>query len=231
MKNSLNICALIPAYNEEATIGDIIRETKKYVSNIYVVDNCSTDNTPEIAASCGAEVIDCHQKKGYGIAQYTGQQFIIEKGFDYILQLDADGQHDPSYIPLLLQAMETGNCDIVVGSRFLSRDKRSSLSTTRYAGIKFFSRLVSLLGGTRITDVTSGFKIYRVSCLKKLHRPCDSHPAVEQMLEIARKGFNICEVPINMPVRTTGKSHLNLSRFMLYPFLATWLIFKTLFIK
>ncbi len=226
MTGNINICAVIPACNEEATIGEIVRETKKYIRHVYVVDNGSTDKTREIAESCGATIIACHLKKGYGITQYTGQQFALERGFDYILQLDADGQHDPDYIPLLLETMKTSDCDIVLGSRFLDRHRKSNLSATRYAGIKFFSRLVSIIGRANISDVTSGYKVYKASCLKQLSKPCEKHPAIEQMLEIARRGMKIKEIPIEMPERINGKSHLSLTRFAVYPFRALWLIVK-----
>ena len=229
MEKINKICAIIPAHNEADTIADIIKETKHFIDAVFVVDNCSTDDTAVIARSCGARIIECPHKKGYGIAQYTGQQYAIEQGFNYILQLDADGQHDPAYIPELLMAMQTFDCDIVLGSRFITRN--STINPVRNAGINFFSHAVSILGRTSITDVTSGYKIYKVSSLRKLSKPCDSHPAVEQMLEIAKKGMTIKEIPIIMPERKNGKTHLSPVRFALYPLRACWLIIKTLLFK
>lgn len=225
----MNICAVIPAYNEEPTIANIIKETKKYIDAIFVVNNGSTDNTAQVARDSGAIVIDYVAHKGYGASQYAGQQYALQNGFDYILQLDADGQHDPFYIPKLIDTMQNYDCDIVLGSRFITNGTK--INPVRYIGINFFSIAVSILGRTRITDVTSGFKIYKASSLKKLSKPCNTHPAVEQMMEMAKKGMTIKEVPIIMPNRTAGKSHLSVIKFALYPFRALWLIIKVLLFK
>lgn len=226
----MKVCAVIPAYNEAATIGRIIRETREYVDTVFVVDNGSTDKTADIARRSGAQVIDYSAKRGYGAAQYAGQQAAIQNGCDYILQLDADGQHDPIYIPKLLELAQSGNYDIVLGSRLLT-DSYKNLGFVRKIGIIFFSKVVSILGHTRITDVTSGFKVYKASSLKKLSKPSDINPAVEQMLEIAKKGMSIKEVPIEMPVRNTGESHLSLARFALYPLRAAWLTLKVMLFR
>ena len=95
----MKVCAVIPAYNEAETLGKIIQETKQYVDTVFVVDNGSTDDTADIARENGAEVIHCAAKRGYGAAQYAGHIAAMQNGFDYILQLDADGQHDPDEIP------------------------------------------------------------------------------------------------------------------------------------
>ena len=226
----MKVCAVIPAYNEAVTIGEVIEGAKKHIDTIFVVNNGSSDNTAEIARECGAHVIDYFARRGYGAAQYVGQQFALKSGFDYILQLDADGQHDPIYIPVLLNMMRDGDYDIVLGSRFLGNNDRD-LSYGREIGIKFFSRLVTFLGGSKITDVTSGFKVYKASSLKKLTKPCDTHPAVEQMLEIAKRGMSIKEVPVKMPPRNSGESQFNLIKFAFYPVRTIWLLMKCLFLK
>lgn len=226
----MKVCAVIPAYNEEATIGPIVRETKKYIGAVFVINNGSTDNTAQIARESGANVIDYDAKRGYGAAQYAGQQFAINEGYEYILQLDADGQHNPLYIPKLLETMQSDDYDIVLGSRFLTSSYKN-LSFMRKAGIVFFSKTISLLGHTQVTDVTSGFKIYKASSLHKLSKPSDINPAIEQMMEIAKKGLRIKEIPIEMPTRNAGSSHLSPVRFSLYPFRATWHILKVLLLK
>jgi glycosyltransferase involved in cell wall biosynthesis len=223
----MKVCAVIPAYNEAATIGEVIRETKKYIATIFVVDNGSTDNTAEIARDRGAQVIDCSAKRGYGAAQYAGQQVAMQNGFDYILQVDADGQHDPIYIPKLLEAAQGGNYDIVLGSRFLG-DSYKNLSLVRKIGIVFYSKVVSFLGRAKITDVTSGFKVYKASSLRRLNKPSDVNPAVEQMLEIAKRGMTIKEIAVEMPARSAGESDFNSTKFALYPFKAIWLILKVM---
>jgi len=221
----MRVCAVIPAYNEAATIGRIIQETKKYVDTVFVVDNGSIDDTGELARKNGAEVIPYTEKRGYGAAQYVGHIGAMKNGFDYVLQLDADGQHNPKYIPKLLEAMQNGDYDIVLGSRFLT-DSYKNLALVRRIGIMFFSKVVSFLGHAQITDVTSGFKVYKVSSLRRLSKPSDRFPAVEQMLEMAKKGMQIREVPVEMSVRSTGSSHLDFIRFALYPFWMIWAVLK-----
>lgn len=226
----MKICAVIPACNESDTIGMVIQETKKCVDTVFVVDNGSTDNTAEVARENGAEVIRHAVSQGYGAAQRAGHVAAMQNGFDYILQLDADGQHNPKYIPKLLETMQNSDYDIVIGSRFLS-DGDKSLSFVRKIGIIFFSRVVSFLGHVRITDVTSGFKVYKVSSLMKLSKSSDTHPALGQMMEIAKRGMKIAEVPVEMPDRNTGKSHLNPIKFALYPFRGIWAILKIKFFR
>ena len=104
----MKVCAVIPAYNEETTVGNIVQNTKKYIDAVFVVNNGSSDNTARIARENGAIVIDHFAKRGYGAAQYAGQQYAIKQGYEYILQLDSDGQHDPADIPKLLETMESG---------------------------------------------------------------------------------------------------------------------------
>ncbi len=226
----MKICALIPACNEAATIGEIVRRTKGHVQDVFVIDNGSNDETAEVARQNGARIIPHTNKKGYGAAQYAGHMFAIQNDYEYILQLDADGQHDPKYIRLLCDTMQNGDYDIVLGSRFLI-DGGNNLSPVRKIGIIFFSRVVSFLGRTTITDVTSGFKIYKVSSLKLLSKPSDINPAVEQMMEMAKKGMKIVEVPIEMPSRLNGKSHLNTIRFAIYPFRGLWAIIKVMILR
>ena len=102
----MKVCAVIPAYNEAATIGEIIQETKKYVDKVFIVDDASVDNTAEVATENGAEVIRHNINRGIGAAQRTGYTVAMSDGFDYIVQLDADGQHDPRYIPTLLETAQ-----------------------------------------------------------------------------------------------------------------------------
>jgi len=226
----VKICAVIPAYNEEETVGLIIKTTKKYIDDVFVINNGSTDRTASVASKHGAIVINYDTKHGYGAAQYAGQQHAIAQGYDYILQLDADGQHDPNYIPQFLKLVHEDDFDIIIGSRFLSTQRIYGMAM-RKIGIIFFSAVVSILGETRLTDITSGFKVYRSSSLARLSKPSDINPAVEQMMEMNKKGMKIKEIPIVMPKRITGNSHLAGFRFSFYPIRATWHIIKVLLFK
>jgi len=226
-QKAIKVCAVIPAHNEAKTIGNIIQETKKYVETIIVVDDGSADDTAKIAAENGAQVIYHPANKGYGAAQRTGHHAAIQNGFEYILQLDADGQHDPKYIPELLKEGLTGDYDLVLGSRFLNGSYKD-YPLVRKIGITFFTKVVNILGRAQLTDVTSGFKVYKVSGLKKLSRASDKHPAVEQMLEMARRRMRIKEISIEMPLRTNGESHLNFKRYALYPLRMIFSVIKVM---
>ena len=206
--------AVVPAYNESNTIGPIIDETVAYVDKVVVVDDGSSDDTTAIAKDHGATVIPHAINTGVGGAVRTGYLYAIRNGYDFIVQIDADGQHDPAYIPELLDAAEEH--DMVIGSRYLN-DSYKGYSLVRNAGIQFFTAAVNLLGRTDITDVTSGFRVYRVDRLAEILHHSDKHWAVEQTLGAAREGLRTCEVSVEMPTRDEGESQFTLDTFALYP--------------
>lgn len=211
----LNVCAIIPAYNESKTIADVIRRTRLYVPKIFVIDDCSTDDTGEISRRCGAEVIRHAVNGGPGAALRSGLQAARDAGYDFVVQVDADGQHDPKYIPEMLERGR--DCDMVIASRFLNGSYRQ-YPFVRRLGVTFFSMAVRAATGQSITDVTSGFRLYRVDSVGRLTDLPDRHWAVAQTMEAAKKGLRIREISAEMPVRKEGKSQFSLVRYALYPF-------------
>lgn len=141
--------------------------------------------------------------------------------------MDADGQHDPQYIPKFFEVIKDNDYDLVIGSRWKNKS-HTDFSLVRRFGINFFSKLANFLTGSDYTDITSGYKLYKVDMLEKLGRANDKHPAVEQMIEISRKGFKVKEVSIEMPEREEGESHLNPKTFLLYPFRAFKALIKVI---
>jgi glycosyltransferase involved in cell wall biosynthesis len=206
--------AVIPAYNEAETIGPVIDGTSEYVDEVVVVDDGSSDGTAGIAREHGARVLEHAFNTGVGGAVRTGYEFAIRNDYDFVVQVDADGQHDPAEIPRLLEVAE--ECDMVIGSRYLNGSYRD-FSLVRRLGIQFFTGVVNLLGRAEITDVTSGFRVYRVAALADILHRSDSHWAVEQTLEAAKRGQRIEEVSIEMPPREAGDSQFTLDTFVLYP--------------
>jgi len=206
--------AVIPAYNESETIGTVIDGTNDYVEEVVVVDDGSEDATVQIAREHGATVLEHAFNTGVGGAVRTGYRYAIEEDFDFVVQVDADGQHDPAEIPRLLEAAR--DQDMVIGSRYLN-ESYQEYSPVRKLGIQFFTAMVNTLGGVEITDVTSGFRVYRVSALKSILHHSDKHWAVEQTLEAARRDFDITEVSTEIPTRTDGDSQFTLETFVLYP--------------
>ncbi|WP_302081276.1 glycosyltransferase family 2 protein [Salinibaculum rarum] len=206
--------AVIPAYHEASTIGPVIDGTSKYVDEIVVVDDGSTDGTAAVAREHGATVIEHVFNTGVGGAVRTGYRYAIRNDFDFVVQIDADGQHDPTLIPQLLDEAE--DHDMVIGSRYLN-ESIEDYPLIRRLGISFFTGVVNTLGGVNITDVTSGFRVYRVSALADILHRADSHWAVEQTLEAAQSGHRITEVSIEMPTREEGESQFSIETLALYP--------------
>jgi glycosyltransferase involved in cell wall biosynthesis len=220
--------AVIPAYNEAGTIGPVIDDTAEYVDRVVVVDDGSSDDTAAIARDRGAVVVEHVFNTGVGGAVRTGYQYAIRHDYDWVVQVDADGQHDPAKIPELLEL--AGDYDMVIASRYLN-ESYQDYSATRNAGIQFFTRLVNALGDIEITDVTSGFRVYRVSMLADILHRSDKHWAIEQTLEAAKGGYRITEVSTEMPTREEGESQFTLDTFALYPLRMTDTILRVLLFR
>lgn len=220
--------AVVPAYQERATVGEVIDGTGEYVDEVVVVDDGSTDRTAAIAREHGATVLEHAFNTGVGGAVRTGYRYAIAGDFDVVVQVDADGQHDPAQIPQLLEA--AADADMVIGSRYLNESYRE-YSFLRHAGITFFTWLVNRLGGIEITDVTSGFRVYRVSALASILHQSDKHWAVEQTLEAARRDLDIVEVSAEIPTRSDGTSQFGLETFLLYPLRMTDVALRVLLFR
>lgn len=210
----MDAVAVIPAYNEVETIGRVIDKTCHHVGNVVVVDDASSDGTAAVARDHGASVIEHTINTGVGGALRTGYRYAIREDYEYVIQVDGDGQHDPSYIPDLLDAATEH--DMVIGSRYLN-ESYERYPWIRRLGIRFFTSLINRLGGIEITDVTSGYRVYRVAALEQIVHRTDTHWAIEQTLDAAKQNFRIKEVSAEMPIRETGQSHLTPDLLFVYP--------------
>jgi len=210
----VNVVAVVPAYNEADTIGDVVASTREHVDEVVVVDDGSSDDTAAIARDHGATVVTHVVNTGVGGAVRTGYRYAIRNDYDFVAQVDGDGQHDPGYLPEMLAVAE--DYDMVIGSRYLNESIRD-YSFVRRAGITFFTWVVNVLGGIDITDVTSGFRVYRVSMLEEILHRSDKHWAVEQTLQAAEKGYRIYELSVEMPTREEGASQFDVETFVMYP--------------
>ena len=219
-------CAIIPAYNEAATIGSVILRTRQYIGAVFVVDDCSTDDTAEIARLAGARVISHSKNGGPGVTLQSGYEAAIASGFKYVVQIDGDGQHNPDYIPQMFEAIN--GCSMVIGSRFLNKSHHD-YPFIRRLGITFFSRVVNLLTHARVTDVTSGYRLISVDALTELNRIQSRHWAIAQTIEMSKKGFQMKEISVEMPVRGNGKSQFSGVVYGLYPIRMIPVIFKAYF--
>jgi glycosyltransferase involved in cell wall biosynthesis len=191
----MKIVALIPAYNEEKTIQEIVRNTKKFVSEVIVVDDNSNDRTKDLAIDEGADVIPHKKNKGYGSAIITGIKRALYKNADIIVLLDADAQHKPNEISSMVKPILERRGDLVIGSRFLNNVK---IPMYRKFGIKFITILMNLLTGVKITDAQSGFRAFSSKVLREISlKEHGMGISVETIFKVKEKNFKIVEVPIS----------------------------------
>jgi glycosyltransferase involved in cell wall biosynthesis len=213
------LVAVVPAWNEAGAIGAVVDDVKAVDPGIavVVVDDASTDSTAEVAESRGAVVLRLPFNVGIGGAVQTGFRFALDEGYELAVRLDGDGQHDASEIPKILAPVLSGEADLVIGSRFVDGSGGYRPPLARRLGIRVFARLVSLLGGQRVTDTTSGFVALdrRGIELFAEEYPHD-YPEVEATLVALRSGLRLAQVQVEMRERTTGSSSITFVRSLYY---------------
>jgi glycosyltransferase involved in cell wall biosynthesis len=211
--------ALIPAYNEAATVGAVVRSVhdKAPFCDTLVVNDGSTDDTAGRARAAGSDVLELPFNLGIGGAVQAGFVYANENGYDCMAQVDGDGQHDPSELARLVAAMEEDRrLDLVCGSRFLTGgDYRAPIS--RRTGIRIFAVLLSRISGQRITDPTSGFRLYNRRAISLFARdyPHD-YPEVEAILMVHFHQLAMKEVPVRMFQRGGGVSSISSGKSLYY---------------
>lgn len=159
----MRICALIPAYNEAAHIAQVVEGARRHVDAVVVIDDGSTDSTSEKATEAGALCLHTAKNSGKGVALLTGLAHAQAGGFTHAVTIDGDGQHAPDDIPLLIEAAQRTNGDLVIGARAFDRDK---VPMARYYSNTVGSRWASALAGQRILDSQSGFRLFRLEKLR-----------------------------------------------------------------
>lgn len=199
---------VIPAYNEEETIADVLKRIPSELSGykiepLIVVDG-STDNTDKIVEKMGYRYVKHVINLGQGDALRTGFEIALKNGADIIVTMDADGQHLPEELERVIKPIINGEADFVIGSRFLGKFEKES--NIRYIGIKFFTWLINLLTGIKITDCTSGYRAFSAEALKKLELREDRFNAPELIIDAAKKGLRIKEVPVTIVRRKGGQT-------------------------
>lgn len=199
------LLVIVPALNEEGAVAGVVTDARRALAaDVVVVDDGSTDDTGLVAKASGAVVLRHPFNLGVGAAVRTGLRYAVENGYDIVLQLDGDGQHDTDDACLLISRLERGDVDIVVGSRF---EHGYACSKTRRGVMRLLSSIVSRRLGTAITDTTSGFRAFGSRAIGYFARVYPSDylsDTVEALLLAADAGLKVTEVPIRMRRRATG---------------------------
>jgi glycosyltransferase involved in cell wall biosynthesis len=212
------ICILIPAYNAQETLGSVLKKIEPLKMDTIVVNDGSSDETKRVASENGAQLLEHPLNLGKGAALRTGFQYILQKGYQVVITLDADGQHDPSEIPSLLKIFQSVNPDILIASRAAEFGKMTFLR-------RFWNRLgvkaVARLCHSDITDSQSGFRLIRTEVLKAVDLSTSRFETeLELLIKACKKGFGVLSVPIKtQKVDGTGSSHFR-------PVIDTWLVCK-----
>jgi len=201
---------IIRARNEAETIGAVIRELKqKDPSDILVINDASVDETEEHVRRSGVPIVTLPINLGIGGAVQTGFRYSVENRYDLAVQVDGDGQHDPSYIEDLVRPILEDRADVVIGSRFLRKGGFRS-SFHRRMGIRGLQALGRCLTGQTITDSTSGFRAYNSRAVAFLADNCAvDFPEPEAIIAMLKRGFRILEVPVVMRSRKAGTSSIS----------------------
>jgi glycosyltransferase involved in cell wall biosynthesis len=191
------VVVAMPAYNEEKYVASTVLKCRKHFKEVYVIDDQSKDLTGEMARRAGAKVIRHRQNQGYGGALRTAFLLGKEQDVDCLVILDSDGQHDPNEIPRLVEPILKGKADLVIGSRFKSREGRSTIPRYRILGIQAITQVFNLGTNLSLTDSQSGFRAYSKNALKHIKVTSDRMDASMEILFDAKDHkFKIIEVPI-----------------------------------
>ena len=223
--------AIVPAYNEEATIAEVVSEVLDFDPSfqVLVVDDGSSDATAACAEAAGARVLRLPLNLGIGGAVQAGYMYAQDHGFEVAVQVDGDGQHDARELGRLLEPVLAGRADLAIGTRFSGlRAYRAPLA--RRVGISLFATLVSLRVRQRMTDTTSGFRAVNQRGIRlfAVDYPHD-YPEVESVVTAARGNLRVCEVPVSMRPRAAGRSSITALRSFYYVIKVLLALFVGLF--
>ncbi len=211
VRQSPFITALIPAYNEGGSIGNVVRKVGDQVDKVVVINDFSSDETQLIAQYLGATVLNHSRNMGVGAAMQTGINYSKATKPDIVVTLDGDGQHKPEDIPRIIQPILSGDADLVLGSRFLKGTP--DMPVIKFLGNKFFAYLIRFLTGIKLTDTQTGFRALNLKALADLDLKANYTYVQEMIIDLYSKGFRIVEVPIAVLPRKYGSSKVALNIF------------------
>jgi len=213
-----SLLILVPAFNEEEAVGRVVHEVREVVPDvpILVVDDCSWDGTAAVGRAAGADVMTLPHHLGLGGAVQAGYRLAFELGYQYVIRVDGDGQHDPAGLPDILAALKTSGCEMVIGSRFLG-GRSYPTGLVRGLGIRIFRLVLRPILGQRVWDPTSGFVGVTRAALEVFSRSFPlEYPEIEALVVLQRRAFRFREVPCRFRPRLAGRSTITALKSMYY---------------
>jgi hypothetical protein len=218
----MKVLIVVPAFNEENNLPGLLGELRQVCGayDVIVVDDASTDQTARVARSCGASVLCLPANLGIGGAVQLGFKYAVRNGYDAVVQVDGDGQHNPVFIENVLEPIKTGSADCVVGSRYTKEafDRDYHTPLLRRFGMIFSTGLLYLATGVMVTDTTSGLRALNARAVGYFAKeyPVD-HPEAEALLMLIKNGYRLTEIPVKMRSRGSGKSLFTFFKAAIYP--------------
>jgi glycosyltransferase involved in cell wall biosynthesis len=212
------LLVIVPALNEEGAIGGVVRDIHQHVPGVpvLVIDDCSADSTIARAREAGAEVLPIPHHLGVGGCVQAGYKLAWELGYQYVIRVDGDGQHDARDIPRIFGTLKSTGCDMVIGSRF-AEDNGSRTGVVRSLGIRFFRLVLRPVLGKTVHDPTSGFVGVNRRALEVFRQSFPlEYPEIEALVVLQRRRFRFEEVPCHMRPRTTGRSSITALKSLYY---------------
>lgn len=209
---------IIPAFNESSNIERTIAMIKKDSPDFdyVIINDCSTDNTLEICRRNSFNVIDLPINLGIGGAVQTGYLYAKEYGYDMAVQVDGDGQHNPSFLNRMVEVLEDTQSNMVVGSRFIENEGFQS-SFVRRVGIRYFMFLIRALTGQKITDATSGLRLVDKKLIERFASAYpEDYPEPEVIVDVLTHGYTVKEIPVVMNERLGGESSISMKKSIYY---------------
>ena len=209
---------IIPAFNEEGNLEKTVKDIKDNAPDFdyVIINDCSTDKTLEMCRRHGFSYLNLPVNLGIGGAVQTGYRYAYYHGYDIAVQFDGDGQHSASHLEDMVTTLIDTESDMVIGSRFIEKEGFQS-SGLRRIGIKYFTGLIKLLTGKKITDPTSGMRMVNKKLLEKFtdEYPKD-YPEPESVVTILSEKYKVTEIPVVMNVREEGVSSISLKNSVYY---------------
>ncbi len=212
------LLVIVPAFNEEAAVGAVVAEIRGVAPGVpvLVIDDCSWDATREMARRAGAHVLPLPHHLGLGGCLQAGYRLAYELGYEYVIRVDGDGQHDPRDIPRILEALKSSGCEMVIGSRFIGGGGEYT-SLPRSVGIKFFRIVLRPILGQTVHDPTSGYVGVNRRALAVFSRSFPlEYPEIEALVVLQRRAFRFREIPCRIRPRKAGRSTITVLKSFYY---------------